>query len=48
MLHAVIKDRRQTLDNIVVGNAFVDFRKAFDSISHHVLLGKVASNPRCG
>jgi len=33
--------RRALDNNLVVGIAFVDFRKAFDSISHHVLLEKL-------
>lgn len=33
--------RRELDNNLVVGIAFVDFRKAFDSISHHVLLEKL-------
>ena len=34
--HPIIKRDK----NLVVGDIFVDFRKAFDSISHHVLLNK--------
>ena len=33
--------RRALDNNLVVGAVFVDFRKAFDSISHPVLLGKL-------
>ena len=32
--------RRAQDKSLVVGIVFVDFRKAFDSISHHVLLNK--------
>ena len=38
----MIEDWRRALDkNLVVGIAFVDFQKAFASISHHVLLEKL-------
>ena len=37
----MIEDWRRAQDkSLVVGIVFVDFRKAFDSISHHVLLNK--------
>ena len=35
------EDWRRALDNLVVGIVFVDFLKAFDSISHHILLQKL-------
>ena len=42
MLTKMTEDWRRALDkNLVVGIVFVDFRKAFDSISHHVLLQKL-------
>ena len=38
----MFEDWRRALDkNLVVGIVFVDIRKAFDSISHHVLLKKL-------
>ena len=42
LLVKMIEDWRRALDkNLVVGIAFVDFRKAFDAIFHHVLLEKL-------
>ena len=42
LLVKMIEDWRRALDkNLIVGIAFVDFRKAFDSISHHDLLEKL-------
>ena len=38
----MIEDWRSPLDkNLVAGIVFVDVRKAFDSISHHVILNKL-------
>ena len=42
LLVKMIEDWRRALDkNLIVGIAFVDFRKAFDSISHRFLLEKL-------
>ena len=52
LLVKVIEDWRRALDsNLVVDIVFVDFRKAFNSSSHHVLLEKlqavgVAGDPK--
>ncbi|KAK2561868.1 RNA-directed DNA polymerase from mobile element jockey [Acropora cervicornis] len=51
LLTKMIEDWKRALDNnLVVGIAFVDFRKAFDFIPHHVLVEKlrgVAGNLLC-
>ena len=41
LLVKMTEDWRRALDNLVVGIVFVDFLKAFDSISHHILLQKL-------
>ena len=42
LLVKMMEDWRRAVDkNLVVGIAYVDFRKAFDSISHYVLLEKL-------
>ena len=45
LLVKMIEDWRMALDkNLVVGIAFVDFCKAFDSIPHHILLHKLQAS----
>ena len=45
LLVKMIEDWRMALDkNLVVGIVFVDFRKAFDSMLHHILLHKLQAS----
>ena len=49
LLVKMIEDWKMALDkNLVVGIVFVDFRKAFDSISHHILLHKLQASGIAG